>query len=109
MVDLHGWVALWGQETSGECGAARRRDRGLNSGVGPKPEEGHRPGNGCVPPFEDREVDPNHEAGASNQCDARTRGTSSGGGLTTREELRSAVMRCCEFACRQFTLRRQHG
>jgi hypothetical protein len=32
---------------------------------------------------ENREVDPNHEAGASNQYGARTRGMSSRGRLTT--------------------------
>jgi len=41
-VALGGWVALRGQETSGECRRESARAPESNSEAGPKPEEGHR-------------------------------------------------------------------
>jgi len=52
VVDLSGWVALRGRETSGECVRLRLHASGSvseNSEVGPKSEEGHFVRqNGCL-------------------------------------------------------------
>jgi hypothetical protein len=72
VVDLNGWVASWGQKTSGEC--ARRPFAGvlMISGQTLKWDSSLRkvtaPGQGVCLRVEDREVDANHEAGAFNPC-----------------------------------------